>query len=177
MKIHELTTAKRKGSKRVGRGISAGQGKTAGRGTKGQSSRTGGKRRPGFEGGQTPLMMRLPKLGGFRSLRTPTENVYTGQLNAFSGKTVDNFVLAEAGLVSSAHIPVKLVVKGDLTVKVTVKLQGASETAIAQIQKAGGSFTKVAQVKRPKLTETKEEKAEAKAAPKKAPAKKPAAKK
>lgn len=173
MKIHELTDVqKRKSSKRVGRGISAGQGKTAGRGTKGQSARTGGKRRPGFEGGQTPLMMRLPKLGGFRSLRTPTENVYTGQLNAFDGKTVDNFVLAEAGITSSAHIPVKVVVKGDLTAKVTVKLQGASETAIAKIQKAGGSFTKVAQVKRPKLTEAKEEAPKAKAAPKKPAAKK-----
>lgn len=156
MKIHELTTAKRQSSKRVGRGISAGQGKTAGRGTKGQSSRTGGKRRPGFEGGQTPLMMRLPKLGGFRSMRTPTENVYTGQLNQFAGKTVDNFVLAAAGITSSAHIPVKVVVKGELTAKVTVKLQGASETAVAKIQKAGGSFTKVAQVKRPKTTEVKD---------------------
>lgn len=157
MKIHELKTAKRQSSKRVGRGISAGQGKTAGRGTKGQNSRTGGKRRPGFEGGQTPLMMRLPKLGGFRSMKTPTENVYTGQLNAFAGKTVDNFVLAAAGITSSAHIPVKVVVKGDLTAKVTVILQGASENAVAQIQKAGGSFTKVAQVKRPKVNEVKDD--------------------
>jgi large subunit ribosomal protein L15 len=186
MKIHELNTAKKKSTKRVGRGISAGQGKTAGRGTKGQNSRTGHSHRPDFEGGQTPLMMSLPKLGGFRSLRTPTENVYTGQLNDFAGKTVDNFVLAEAGITSSAHIPVKVVVKGDLTAKVTVVLQGASENAAAMIVKAGGSFTKVAQVKRPKLTEAKEDKpanrqeakiAKAMAAPKKAPAKKPAAKK
>lgn len=177
MKIHELNTAKRKGTKRVGRGISAGQGKTAGRGTKGQNARTGHSHRPDFEGGQTPLMMRLPKLGGFRSLKTPTENVYTGQLNEFAGKTVDNFVLAQAGITSSAHIPVKVVVKGDLTAKVTVVLQGASENAIAQIQKAGGSFKKVAQVKRPKTTPTKEEKAEAAAKAPKAPAKKPAAKK
>jgi large subunit ribosomal protein L15 len=158
MKIHELKTVKKKSTKRVGRGISAGQGKTAGRGTKGQNARTGHSHRPDFEGGQTPLMMRLPKLGGFRSLRTPTENVYTGQLNDFAGKTVDNFVLAKAGITSSAHIPVKVVVKGDITAKVTVELQGASENAVAMIVKAGGNFTKVAQVKRLKQTESKDSK-------------------
>jgi len=140
MKYHELNVTKQKAPKRVGRGIAAGQGKTAGRGTKGQNSRAGGRRRPGFEGGQTPLMQRLPKLRGFRSLSPKAENIYTGQLNAFNGKTVDNFSLFEAGLVTNPHTIVKVVVKGELKSKVTVNLQGASEAAKAMIAKAGGEF-------------------------------------
>lgn len=148
MKYHELQASSQKNPKRVGRGISAGQGKTAGRGTKGQSSRTGGRRRPGFEGGQTPLMLRLPKLRGFRSVRTKSENVYTGQLDQFAGKTVTNFTLAEAGLVSSPYVNVKLVTKGDVTTKVVVELQAASEGAKTAVQKAGGSFKSVPRVAR-----------------------------
>lgn len=148
MKFNDLNIRSSKSAKRVGRGIAAGRGKTAGRGTKGQSARSGGRVRPGFEGGQNPLYQRLPKLPGFTSHRAKTENVYTGQLDQFSGKTVDNFTLANAGLVSSPYTKVKLVVKGDVTKKVTVKLQAASETAIAAVQKAGGSFDKVDQVKR-----------------------------
>jgi large subunit ribosomal protein L15 len=148
MKFNELNVSKKKSAKRAGRGIAAGRGKTAGRGTKGQNSRTGGRVRPGFEGGQNPLYMRLPKLPGFKSHRPKVENVYTGQLDAFAGKTADNFSLVDAGIVSSPHVKVKLVVKGDVTKKVTVKLQGASETAIAAVQKAGGTFDKVDQVKR-----------------------------
>ena len=148
MKINDLKVSSSKSAKRVGRGISAGQGKTAGRGTKGQNSRTGGRVRPGFEGGQNPLYMRLPKLPGFKSHRPKTENVYTGQLDAFAGKTADNFSLAEAGLVSNPYVKVKLVANGDVTKKVTVKLQGASEGAIKAVKKAGGTFDKVEQVKR-----------------------------
>ncbi len=156
MKFNDLKVSSRKSAKRVGRGISAGQGKTAGRGTKGQSSRTGGRVRPGFEGGQNPLYQRLPKLPGFTSHRPKTENVYTGQLDQFSGKTVDNFTLANAGITSSPYVKVKLVVKGDVTKKVTVKLQGASLAAVEAVQKAGGSFDKVDQVKRqPKEAESK----------------------
>ena len=148
MQYHELQAAKQKQPKRVGRGISAGQGKTAGRGTKGQNARTGHSHRSGFEGGQTPLMKRTPKLRGFRSIRTAAENVYTGQLNAFAGKTADNFSLFDAGLVSSPYVNVKIVVKGDLTAKVSVNVQGASENAIAAIQKAGGTFSATPQVMR-----------------------------
>src|ERR1700733_9467539 len=101
MKYNDLQISKNKSPKRVGRGIAAGQGKTAGRGTKGQMSRTGSKKRPGFEGGQNPLMQRLPKLHGFHSYKVPAEQVYTGQLDTFGAKTVDSFSLAEAGLVSS----------------------------------------------------------------------------
>ena len=134
MKFNDLTVSKSKSAKRVGRGIAAGQGKTAGRGTKGQKARTGSSRKPGFEGGQNPLMQRLPKLHGFKSHRTKPENVYTGQLNSVKGKTVDNFALAEAGLVTNPHVSVKLLVKGEVSKAVTVKLQAASENAIAAIQ-------------------------------------------
>lgn len=140
MQYHELDIDKSKSKKRVGRGISAGQGKTAGRGTKGQSARTGGKRRPGFEGGQTPIMMRLPKLRGFKSKRTPTENVYTYQLSG----TVDNFSLYDAGLITSPYVNVKVITKGKVSSKVTVMLQGASASAIEAINNAGGEFKKVA---------------------------------
>lgn len=153
MKYNELQITSKKQRSRVGRGIAAGQGKTAGRGTKGQGSRTGKGRRPGFEGGQNPLMQRIPKLPGFRSNRVPAENVYTGQLDAVGG-TVDNNTLFNAGLVSSPYVRVKLIVKGDVTKKVTVKLQAASETAVAAVQKAGGTFAVVEQVKRAKKEKT-----------------------
>jgi large subunit ribosomal protein L15 len=168
MKFNDLQVSKNPDRRRVGRGISAGQGKTAGRGTKGQGSRTGKGRRPGFEGGQNPLMSRLPKLPGFTSHRVKAENIYTGQLDQFKG-VVDNFTVFEAGLTSSPYVRVKLVVKGDVTGKHDVKLQLASENAVAAIQKAGGSFASVPQVAR-----QKQEKPEAEAKPKKAPAKKEA---
>lgn len=149
MKYHELQASKPKNGKRVGRGISAGQGKTAGRGTKGQMSRTGSKKKPGFEGGQNPLMQRLPKLQGFKSKRVPAEVVYTGQLDKLTAKVIDTASLAEAGLVSSAYVNVKLLVKGDVTKKHDVKVQAASESAIAAVQKAGGSFEKITRTARP----------------------------
>ncbi len=152
MKIHELTTTKQKQGKRVGRGISAGGGKTAGRGTKGQGARTGSTKKPGFAGASNPLMQKLPKLPGFTSHRTPAEVVYTGQLEQFANKTVDANVLAEAGLISNAYVSVKLVVKGELTKKVTVKLPRATESAIALVQSAGGSFDKTQRLSRPKTT-------------------------
>jgi large subunit ribosomal protein L15 len=154
MKYHELTASKNKSAKRVGRGIAAGQGKTAGRGTKGQKARAGSSRKPGFEGGQNPLMQRLPKLHGFRSFKPEVENVYTGQLNDLKAKTIDNFALAEAGLTSSPYVIVKLLVKGELTKSVSVKLQRASENAVATVQKAGGSFEPV-----PRVAQSKKEKA------------------
>lgn len=157
MKYNELRATTPKTGKRVGRGIAAGQGKTAGRGTKGYGSRTGSKAKPGFAGGQNPLMQALPKLPGFRSLRAKHENVYTGQLDQFAGKTVDGTALAAAGIVSSAFVNIKLIYKGDVTKKVTVKLQSASESAVAVVQKAGGTFEKVTRQSRP-VTSTKEAK-------------------
>ncbi len=149
MKYHDLVVTATKRSKRVGRGIAAGQGKTAGRGTKGQKSRTGSSRRPGFEGGQTPLMQRLPKLPGFRSIRPKAELVYTGQLNDLAD-VIDNKVVFEAGITTSQHNKVKLIVKGDVTKKVQIKLQSASQSAIKAIEKAGGSFEAVPRVARQK---------------------------
>src|SRR5690606_10913038 len=128
MKSHELKTASRSDKKRVGRGISSGYGKTAGRGTKGQSSRAGGKVRPGFEGGQNPLMQRIPKKKGFTSKRVPAQVVYTDQLNKLTG-TVTNQSLAENDLVETAFSPVKIVTRGEITKKVNVKTQGASKTS------------------------------------------------
>lgn len=148
MKYNELAPTGSKNRKRVGRGIAAGQGKTAGRGTKGQGARTGSSKRPGFEGGQNPLMQRLPKLHGFKSYKVKAENVFTDQLNDL-GAEVTNQVLADKGLVSSPYVRVKLIVRGDVTAKVAVSLQGASQTAIEAVQKAGGSFNKVARQPRP----------------------------
>lgn len=158
MKYNELNVAPKKSAKRVGRGIAAGGGKTAGRGTKGQNSRTGGGVRPGFEGGQNPLMQRLPKLRGFNPHRPKVENVYTGQLDQFAGKTADNATVAAAGLVSSPYVRVKLVTNGEVTKKVTVKLQAASASAAAAVKKAGGSFEVTAQVGRAKTAQPKADK-------------------
>lgn len=147
MKFHELSISKQRPAKRVGRGISAGQGKTAGRGTKGQGSRTGFSKRPGFEGGQNPLMQRLPKLHGFRTYKTRSEVVFTGDLNGLGAK-VDNLVLAEKGLVSNPYVVVKLLNRGEVTKKIDVKLQAASASAVAALQEKGGSFEKTARLGR-----------------------------
>lgn len=144
MKYHELDATPNKDRKRVGRGISAGGGKTAGRGTKGQNSRTGKKLRANFMGGQGALMQRIPKLRGFKSHLAPAQVVYTDQLDAFAGKTADNNTLFEAGLINTPHHTVKIILRKEVTGKVTVAVQGASTGAQAAIQKAGGSFTKVA---------------------------------
>ena len=147
MKYHELTSTDKKTSKRVGRGIAAGRGKTAGRGTKGQGARTGFKKKPGFEGGQNPLMQRLPKMRGFRSFAVKAENVYTDQL-ADLGTKVDNKVVAEAGLTSSEFVKVKLLHRGAVSKKVSVELQGISAKALDVLQEGGGTFTQTPRVKR-----------------------------
>jgi large subunit ribosomal protein L15 len=152
MKFHELQTVRTKRTNRVGRGIAHGQGKTAGRGTKGQNARKSGGVRPGFEGGQMPLAMRLPKLPGFKSKRIRTEEVFTKDLNTLGLKTVDNHVLAEKGLVTSAFIPVKIIFNGAVEKAVNVVLQGASENALASIQKAGGTFKKTARIQQKPTT-------------------------
>lgn len=154
MKYHQLAAPKHRPAKRVGRGISAGQGKTAGRGTKGQGARTGSKAKPGFAGGTNPLMQQLPKLPGFKSHRPKVENIYTGQLNQFSG-TIDANTLSEAGLISNPYVTVKLIVKGDISKKLTVKLPRASEPAIAALQAAGGNFESTPRLSRAKTSQKK----------------------
>ena len=150
MKYNQLQVERQAKPRRAGRGIAAGRGKTAGRGTKGQGSRKSGGVRPGFEGGQMPLYMRIPKLRGFTSHRLKATVIYTGDLQKLGKTTVDTAVLAEAGLIEHPHLKVKLVVKGELSKKMTVKLQYASAPAVALIQAAGGTFEQVEQVKRPK---------------------------
>ncbi len=156
MKFNELTTTKTANASRRGRGISAGRGKTAGRGTKGQKARKSGGVRPGFEGGQMPLYMRVPKLRGFKSHRPTVEVVYTGQLDSLA-KEVNNHTLAEAGLVSNPNSTVKLLLKGDVSKSHSVGLQGASLSAVKAVEAAGGSFKAVEQIgrmtkKAPKVT-------------------------
>ena len=148
MKYNELILSKQKTPRRSGRGISAGHGKTAGRGTKGQGSRKSPVRY-GFVGGQNPLYARLPKLRGFKSHRRIAEVIYTSQLSAVKAAKVDNKAVYEAGLVSSPNVAVKVVLNGDISVKKEVQLQSASKNALAAIEKAGGSFQAVPQVGRP----------------------------
>jgi len=140
-KYNELQVSSHKDRKRVGRGISAGGGKTAGRGTKGQNSRTGKKLRAMFQGGQNGIVSAVPKGRGFKSLRTPAQVVYLDRLNELKG-AVDNFALFEAGLISTPFHTVKVILRGEITAKVTLKTQGASKSVIEAIKKAGGSFEK-----------------------------------
>ena len=150
MKYNDLSIAKHKASKRLGRGIASGKGKTATRGTKGYGSRTGSRKRPGFRGGENPMMQQLPKLPGFTSSQAKAENVYIGQLEQFGGKVVDTALLAEHKLISGPFVRVKLLVgKGDLSKQVAVKLQAASKSAVATLEAAGGSFESVARAQRP----------------------------
>lgn len=141
MKIHELNLESAKDKKRVGRGIGSGYGKTAGRGTKGQNARTGGGVRVGFEGGQNPLAKRLPKKRGFTAL-SPTlyQVVNIGGLDQFkAGTVVDAETLASVGLVKKVGERIKLLSSGELTKKLTVKVNAVSATAKAAVEAAGGT--------------------------------------
>ena len=149
MKYNDLIVEKNARPSRKGRGIAAGQGKTAGRGTKGQKSRTGHRKMPtGFMGGQRAIMQAVPKLKGFKSFHAKAEVVYTDRLNELSGK-VDNVKLAEAALISSPYVKVKVITRGELKSKIELETQFASKSAVEAIEKAGGSFKKVAILKQP----------------------------
>ncbi|MEI7918392.1 MAG: 50S ribosomal protein L15 [Candidatus Saccharibacteria bacterium] len=143
-KYNELQVEANKNIKRVGRGIASGQGKTAGRGTKGQKARTGKKLRPTFAGGSGALARRTPKLKGFKSLRTPAQIVYLDHLNVFKGKTADNFSLFNAGLISSPYQAVKVILRGELTETVKLHVSSASKSVKEAVTKAGGTFVKTA---------------------------------
>ena len=148
MKYNDLIVESNTRPSRKGRGISAGQGKTAGRGTKGQKARTGHSKMPaGFMGGQRAIMQAVPKLKGFKSLHAKAEVVYTDRLNDLTGN-VDNFVLAEHDLISSPYVKVKVISRGELTAKIALETQFASKSAIEAIKKAGGSYKKVAILQR-----------------------------
>jgi len=143
-KYNELQVNANKNVKRVGRGIAAGQGKTAGRGTKGQKARTGKKLKATFQGGSRSLVTAIPKARGFKSLRTPAQVVYLDHLNVFAGKTVDNFTLFEAGYIATPYHAVKIILRGELTVAITLNVLGASKSVQEAIKAAGGTFTKTA---------------------------------
>ena len=130
---------------RLGRGIGSGKGKTAARGVKGQKSRSGVAIK-GFEGGQMPIHMRLPKRGFNSIFRKRYAEVNTGRLQAAidagkidAGATIDAEALVNAGVVTHLRDGVRLLGNGDLTSKVTVKVAGASKGAVAIVEKAGGT--------------------------------------
>ena len=132
MKLHDLSAVpgSTKVSKRVGRGHGSGQGKTAGKGHKGQKARSGASIRPGFEGGQIPLQRRLPKRGF---------NYNVGSLESFeNGAVVDTQALIDAGLVNKCCDGIKILGNGKLTKSLTVKVGAYSEGAKQKIESAGG---------------------------------------
>ncbi len=141
MKLHELSPAEGavKARFRKGRGAGSGNGKTAGKGHKGQNARSGGGVKPGFEGGQLPLYRRLPKRGFYNRFGKTYAIVNLSALNAFEdGTVVDEIVLREAGLVRSKVDGVKVLGNGEITKNLTVKAAIFSGTAKEKIEAAGG---------------------------------------
>ncbi len=124
--------------KRVGRGIGSGTGKTAGRGHKGQKSRTGGKVQIGFEGGQMPIQRRLPKRGFRSAMAKNMAEIRLHELNLIDGEIVDLASLRKAGLLNAGHLRAKVVLSGELTKAVTLQGVGATKGAKAAIEAAGG---------------------------------------
>ena len=142
MKLHELTPAfgSTKESKRIGRGHGSGNGKTAGKGHKGQKARAGRGMHPGFEGGQMPLQRRIPKRGFNNIFAEESVAINVASLNKFEdGAVVDAAALQEKGIIDKADIYVKVLGNGNLTKKLTVKLSAFSKSAIEKITKAGGN--------------------------------------
>ena len=143
MELKDLVPAEgsTKKRKRVGRGTGSGYGKTAGRGMNGQKSRAGGGKRNGFEGGQTPLAMRLPKLPGFRNpnrVEYAPVNVSRLDLKFEAGAVVDHQALVDAGIIKNVDVLVKVLGDGEITKPLTVKVDKVSASAAAKIEAAGG---------------------------------------
>jgi large subunit ribosomal protein L15 len=141
MKLHELKPVEgsRKAQKRVGRGTGSGLGKTAGKGQKGQKSRSGGGVKPGFEGGQMPLYRRLPKRGFTNIFAKQIVEVNVERLNIFeNGTEVTEALLKERGVVSKTLDGVKILGNGELTKSLTVKVSRFSKSAQEKIEAAGG---------------------------------------
>ncbi len=141
MKLHELQYAEgaRRNSYRIGRGQGSGNGKTAGKGHKGQKARSGGMGKLGFEGGQTPLARRLPKRGFTNFTRREYAIVNVAMLNRFeNGTEVTPELLHDTGLVKALKDGIKVLGEGELEKKLTVRAHKFSESAIAMIEKAGG---------------------------------------
>ncbi|RKJ41625.1 50S ribosomal protein L15 [Acutalibacter sp. 1XD8-33] len=141
MKLNQLTAAPgaTKDAKRIGRGHGSGNGKTAGKGHKGQKARAGHGMRPGFEGGQMPLQRRIPKRGFNNIFAKEVVSVNVGSLNCFEdGAQVDVQALKEAGILKKSGDALKILASGELTKKLTVKADAFSEAAKAKIEAAGG---------------------------------------
>lgn len=141
MKLHELSpvAGSRKDVKRIGRGHGSGQGKTAGKGHKGQNARSGGGVRPGFEGGQMPLQRRIPKRGFNNIFAKEIVAINVGSLNKFDNDTVvDADALKAAGLVKNSFDGIKILGNGNLTKKLEVKVNAFSASAKEKIEAAGG---------------------------------------
>ncbi len=144
MQIHDLFPAPgaRKKAKRIGRGHGSGYGGRSGRGNNGQLSRAGGGKGPGFEGGQNPLHMRLPKLPGFKNrfrVEYAIVNVSRLEERFDAGSTVDIDALHAAGIIKSKAAPVKVLGDGELSKALTVKVDKVSSAAKAKIEAAGGT--------------------------------------
>jgi len=143
MKLHELSppSRSRKMSRRLGRGVGTGRGKTAGRGTKGYNSRSGGGVRPGYEGGQMPIQRRLPKRGFANIFRKRIAVINIRDLLTFkSGSLVDEAALAKAGLIKGKKDGIKLLGQGEISIALNVKLSHVSKNAREKIEAAGGSI-------------------------------------
>jgi len=140
MRLNTLSPApgRVKAAKRVGRGIGSGLGKTAGRGHKGQTSRSGGTIRPGFEGGQMPLQKRLPKYGFTSRLAAVTAEIRLAELNLVDGSEVSIATLRAAGLINNSIKRAKVFASGEVTKAVTLVGVGATAGARAAIEAAGG---------------------------------------
>jgi large subunit ribosomal protein L15 len=143
MKLNELSPAKgsHKAPKRLGRGVGSGTGKTAGRGTKGFNSRSGGGVRPGYEGGQMPLHRRLPKRGFVNIFRKNIAVINVRDLKRFDkGSVVDKAALIQAGLVSGKRDGIKLLGSGEIDHALVIKLNRISKSAREKIEAAGGKI-------------------------------------
>lgn len=140
MRLNTLSPAPgaKKSAKRVGRGIGSGYGKTAGRGHKGQKARSGGKVRPGFEGGQMPLQKRLPKYGFTSRIGRTTAQVRLSELNAVEGDVVDLEALKSADLVKENVLRARVFLSGELKKAVTLKGLVVTKGAREAIEKSGG---------------------------------------
>ena len=142
MKLHELSPApgSKKVRTRVGRGLGSGLGKTSGRGHKGQGARAGGNVRPGFEGGQKPLYLRLPKRGFTNKFAKQYIELNVSALERFeNGDVVDLYALLEAGVVKKVLDGLKILGDGEITKALTVRANGFTKSAAEKIQAAGGT--------------------------------------
>ena len=146
MRLNELSPPKgsRRPRKRLGRGVGSGKGKTAGKGTKGHNSRSGGGVRPGFEGGQMPLHRRLPKRGFTNIFRKRISVINIRDLSKFeSGSTVDEAALVRMGLVKGRRDGIKLLAQGEVKVPLTIRVNRVSKGAEEKIISAGGKIESI----------------------------------